>query len=498
MTRSVLTGIVALALFASACSSGADDAASDPTEADGSAAADGAESGLVDASEPVPVPALQVGEAIDYGPAPDVPDGPIDPELEGLIDELGSSLSLGLSAVTIGLDAEKLDRMVAIGDPRFLWVLADLLRFPLEGVVASPQVIRAFQDLSGIALQPSNPWVSATNPLIAWDLPAPEGYLGFKRTLFTTLEPRWEPLFDDAATIDWRHVGWGGVLIDDRIEGGAEGCPRGCIPALDDPVVTDAAGGSWYPDDAVVFGIVVDGEARAYPKNIMEIHEMVNDTLGGRRIALPYCTLCGSAQAYFTDELPPGTLPEDELPIFRTSGLLVRSNKMMFELRTLSFVDTFLGNATSGPLLEAEANFAQAGVVTSTWGRWKADHPDTTIVAEDGGIGRSYPLDPLRGRDDNGPIFPIGDVDPRLAVQEQVLGIETSDGTPVAVHVAIARATLQNGDPIEFEGVTIQLDGDGIRAVGPDGNDLGSHQAFWFAWSQFRPDTLVWPTDFVS
>ena len=61
-------------------------------------------------------------------------------------------------------------------------------------------------------------------------------------------------------------------------------CLDGCIPALDDPGVTDAAGGSWYPDDALVFGVVVGGEARAYPKNIMEVHEMVNDTLGGRRI----------------------------------------------------------------------------------------------------------------------------------------------------------------------------------------------------------------------
>ena len=46
--------------------------------------------------------------------------------------------------------------------------------------------------------------------------------------------------------------------------------------------------GDWYPDDAIVFGAVVDGEARAYPKNMMEIHEMINDTLGNRRIGAKF------------------------------------------------------------------------------------------------------------------------------------------------------------------------------------------------------------------
>ncbi len=233
-------------------------------------------------------------------------------------------------------------------------------------------------------------------PLIAWDLPAFPGYLDVKRALFTTLEPRWEPFFDEAADVDWRHVGWGGVLIDDRVLADGEGCERGCIPALDDPTTTGAAGGDWYPDDELVFGIEIDGEARAYPKNMMEVHEMVNDTLGGRRIAVPYCTLCGSAQAFLTD---------DSLSM-RTSGLLIRSNKMMFELGTMSLVDTFLGVGTSGPLQGRQ--FEQVSVATSTWGAWKAAHPDTTILAEDGGIGRSYAADPLRGRDDNGPIFPVG------------------------------------------------------------------------------------------
>ncbi len=282
-------------------------------------------------------------------------------------------------------------------------------------------------------------------------------------------------------------MSWGGVYIDDRELGDQRDCPRGCIPALDDPAVTDAAGGSWYSDDGIVFAVVINGEARAYPRHIMEIHEMVNDTVGGRRIGFPYCTLCGSAQAFFTDDVPDGVAQ----PVLRTSGLLSRSNKVMYDLVTKSVFDTFTGEAVTGPLREAGVVLNQATVVTTTWGEWKAAHPETTILAEDGGIGRRYPLDPLRGRDDDGPIFPIGDADDTLGVHDQVFGV-VHRGTPVAFPVDAASAALKSGRAVELAGVTLRLDGSGVRAVDAAGNEIPGHQAFWFAWSQFMPNTLLW------
>jgi len=232
----------------------------------------------------------------------------------------------------------------------------------------------------------------------------------------------------------------------------------------------------------------VNGEARAYPKNIMEVHEMVNDTIGGRRIGMPYCTLCGSAQAYLTDEVPDGF----ETLELRTSGLLARSNKVMYEFHTQSVFDTFSGVALSGPLQDAEFTLGMISVRTSTWGDWKAAHPGTTIVAPDGGIGRTYPDDPLRGRDDDGPIFPIGDVDPRLPVQEPVLGVIRPDGTAVAFPVEEAARVLTEGRAVEAADVRVLTDGAGLRAETLDGQPLTTHQAFWFAWSQFHPGTEVW------
>lgn len=374
--------------------------------------------------------------------------------------------------------------IAASGDARMAWYLHDLMRFVTRDTVA--ELFKAFETLTGAALPPGS-FTAMGDRVLAWNLPAPPGYREMKRDLFLLIEPRWRPFFADAdSAIDWRLVGWGGVFIDDRPDATAgQICPRGCIPALDQPAVTDAAGGAWYPDSEPVFGIVIAGEARAYPKNVMEVHEMVNDTLGGRAIAIPYCTLCLSAQAYFTDNV------DGFKPLLRTSGLLSRSNKFMYDVRTWSAVDTFTGKAISGPLRDAGITLKQATVVTSSWRAWRAAHPKTTIIAQDGGIGRTYPRDPLGGRDADGPIFPVGNVDPRLGVHDVVLGVMAADGTPIAFPRAAARLALNAGEQVAMRGVSVRPDGDGLRAfIGAA--QTPSHEAFWFAWSQFRPSTLLW------
>lgn len=434
-----------------------------------------------------PVTGAAPGDERSFPPAPDVTTGPLGDRTVELLDAVFGS-------VESSLDTASIRELGATGDARVAWLLADLLRFLPSGP-NHDAAVASFEQLTDARVGDGDPWNVVTDRLIAWDLPAPPGYVSWKRQLFEIVEPGWEPFFADAsADIDWRFVSWGGVPIDDRpLDAVALPCPEGCIPALDDPAVTDADGGSWYPDHFVVFGVVVGGEARAYPKNIMEVHEMVNDTVGGRRIAMPYCTLCGSAQAYLTDDVAAGVdLDGADSYELRTTGLLSRSNKVMYEFHTRSLFDTFTGEARSGPLHDAGVELAQISVITSRWGAWKQAHPDTTIVAEDGGIGRDYPEDPLRGRDDGEPIFPIGDVDPRLGVQEQVVGVVTPDGTAVAFPAEAAIAALDAGEPVVLEGILLQAEAGGLAATLDDGTPVASHQAFWFAWSQFHPDTRLW------
>ena len=377
---------------------------------------------------------------------------------------------------------------MATGDQRLAWVLADLLLFQAPRFDLRFQVRDAWRELTGV--DPATPWwKSMVDHLIAEDVPPPRDFVEIKRRIYLDQDERWAPFFEDEdADVDWRWVAWGGVAPDAREVGDGSPCLRRCIPALDDPIVTPASEGDWYPDDRIVFGVDLNGEARAYPKHFMEVHEMVNDELGGRRIGLPYCSLCGSAQAFLTDNVL-----EDESLILRTSGLLSRSNKIMYDLRTQSMFDTFVGKATSGPLQDEGVVLDTVPLLVTTWGDWKANHPDTTILRNDaGGIGELYPLDPLGSRDDNGPIFAVGDVDPRFDAHEQVLGVETADGTPVAFPLTSAMAALADGIDVAAGGVRLVPQDGSARAETFDGEPLDAHQSFWFAWSQFNPTTLVW------
>ena len=425
---------------------------------------------------------LPRGETRDFGPPPAVPTGPLSPELAHAITvAFGESLGTGRWGKA---EIAALQAIARSRDPRVGWMVADLMRIVSEPRFNS-MLAAAASELMGITIDPRNPWGIMTNHLMAWDIPAPPGYLAIKRRIYTLVVPQWERLFVPG-NIDWRHVSWGGVRIDDRPFGATDGLCN-CIPAADNPAVTDSAGGHWLDDDDVVFGIGLNGEFRAYPRRIMEVREMVNDTLGGRDLGIPYCTLCGSAQAYFTDEVPAGV----QRPILRTSGLLIRSNKVMYDLNTFSVFDTFRGQAVTGPLAAQGVTLKQTGVVTTTWGEWRTAHPETTVLVEALALGRNF--DFRNTRDANGPIFPIGAADPRLPMQEDVLGVVAPSGTAVAFHHTSAQDALRRGESITFENVRLVLDGGGVRAVDAEGRDLGSHIAFWFAWSQFYPDTKLWP-----
>lgn len=417
----------------------------------------------------------------EFGQPPAIPSGPLSTDVNTAIQT--ALIAPVTQSVWGNAQVAGLQSLIESDDPRTAWIISDLMRFAWSAEV-NALLGTAAKDLLEMPERAGQDWGTITDHLIAWDVPAYPGYLEHKRAIFTNIIPGWERLFVPG-DIDWRHVSWGGVPIDNRAHDRTDD-PCNCIPAADNPEVSNAAEATWLDNDDIVFGITINGESRAYPRQIMEVREMVNDTLGGRDLGIPYCTLCGAAQAYFTDELPAGV----ERPILRTSGLLIRSNKVMYDLNTYSVFDTFRGDAVTGPLADKGIKLEQAAVITTDWGTWKAEHPDTTVLVERLALGRDF--DFRNGRDADGPIFPVGDVDPRLPVHEDVIGVITASGHPVAFQRSAAFLALQQGAKISVENVRLVLDAGGIKAVDEDGADLGSHQAFWFAWSQFYPDTVLW------
>jgi hypothetical protein len=378
--------------------------------------------------------------------------GPVETELDALFSEVHF------------LSAGDLDVIAGSRDRRVAWPLVDLLRFHQQGDRA-PDLVAALEQLTGQRV--GDDWVAFTDLLLADDVPAPPSYLGWKRTIFLAVDDSWQPFFDADADLDWREVTWGGVFRDG-------------IPALEDPPAVPAAAGGWLPDDDIVFGVVAGGESRAYPRRVLEVHEIVNDELGGARMSLPYCTLCGAPIAYATDLR------------MRTSGLLQRSNKLMYDEASESLFDQFRGVAVAGSRRGLELEMLPLTV--TTWGAWREVHPETSILSADAGTGRVYEAEPLGDRDAAGPVFPVGERDERLPAQERVLGVTSPRGQPVAFPVERAREALRAGEEVRLAGVELRLDAGGLAARPADGGpDLPAHEAFWFAWSQFHPGTLLWP-----
>lgn len=62
-------------------------------------------------------------------------------------------------------------------------------------------------------------------------------------------------------------------------EGYQQILPRGGIPAIDDPVYVPASEAQIRPE-AWVLGVVIDDQARAYSLELLNGHEVVNDTIG--------------------------------------------------------------------------------------------------------------------------------------------------------------------------------------------------------------------------
>ena len=208
----------------------------------------------------------------------------------------------------------------------------------------------------------------------AWSLPyAPHPQYGaFKGRLYAQLDPRFVVFFraEVEPTIRLDEISWGGVSING-------------IPPLDHPMHVPAAEATYLDDDNVVFGFYLDGEARAYPKRILAWHELALDRVGERELAIVYCTLCGTV-------IPFDARAGGKALTFGTSGLLYRSNKLMFDHETASLWSSLTGEPVVGPVVELELKLSALPVVTTTWREWRTRHPDTLVLSLDTGFQRDY------------------------------------------------------------------------------------------------------------
>ena len=340
-----------------------------------------------------------------------------------------------------------------------------------------------------------------------------EQYADFKSRLYSLIDPKFGAYFNSNYTSKIRldEVRWGGVVQDG-------------IPPLRDPKMISAPEAIYLDDRNIVFGLEVNGDARAYPKRIMAWHEMFVDDVGGIPVAGVYCTLCGSMILYKT--MTDGVNHE-----IGTSGFLYRSNKLMYDKKTQSLWNTLWGRPVIGKLADEDIELERMSIVTTTWGEWKKRHPGTKVLSLNTGHRRDYgegvaykqyfATDEL--------MFTVPKLDKRLKNKDEVLGlvfVEHSD-MPLAVSSSYLAKNPVYQSSIGDREFVILTDNSGAsrvyeskgkkftgwdgqytvsennntkwiltesKLVSPEGEilyRLPAHRAFWFGWYSAYPHTKL-------
>jgi hypothetical protein len=202
---------------------------------------------------------------------------------------------------------------------------------------------------------------------------------------------------------------------------------RDGIPPIDRPKVVGARQGDRYlaaGEPVIVVGVA--GAARAYPVRALVWHEVVNDRLSGRPIAVTYSPLCNSTRV-FAGRV--GGRPVT----FGTTGNLRRSNPLLWDRRTESWWQQMTGEAVVGAL--AGARLAPLPAETLSWARFKRRHPHGTVLARPRPTAAGdYSENPYLGYDDprGRPHLLREHPDPRLLPKERIVAL-LGARPPVAV-----------------------------------------------------------------
>lgn len=190
---------------------------------------------------------------------------------------------------------------------------------------------------------------------------------------------------------------------------------RDGIPSIDGPQF-ESASADFITDDELIVGIVVGGEARAYPHFILDWHEIVNDEIGNASIAVVYCPLTGTALGWDRNVAGVSTT-------FGVSGLLYNSNIIPYDRASGSNWSQMRLQCVNGQLIESTPTTYQ--IVETSWETWERFFPDTQILTPNTGHSRDYGRYPY-GNYKTSPnlLFPTSDDDDdRLHPKERVHGV---------------------------------------------------------------------------
>ena len=275
------------------------------------------------------------------------------------------------------------------------------------------------------------------------------------------------------------------VKPDDLLQGCSGG--KDCIPSLDDPKFESTQEASWLQDSDVVFAVDYMGAQRAYPQRIMNWHEIVNDTIAGEPVAVTFCPLCGSALAF--ERKVDGVITE-----FGVSGKLHNSDLVMYDRYEGNLWQQITGVGIVGPAAQRNEKLQQIPIVTTTWGEWKKEYPDTEVLSRDTGHARDYDAYPYGTYEQNDELyFGVENLDKKLQIKTVVYGIEVNGASKAYPESAFDEQSvitdIVGGTPVRLEKTT---EGKILITNTQTQEEIIPIRLFWFAWASFHPDTQLY------
>jgi hypothetical protein len=208
-----------------------------------------------------------------------------------------------------------------------------------------------------------------------------------------------------------------------RDAGGAP--PKDGIPSIDDPKFVSRGEGDKFLVDGESFAVLdIDGVTRAYPLQILTWHEIVNDEIAGRPVAITFCPLCNSTVAF--DRVLDGEAVE-----FGTTGSLRRSDLVMYDRKTETWWQQITAEGIVGELTGVKLEVLPSQILS--WGEFKKQHPEGEVLSRDTGFDRPYGSNSYTGYDTAQEALIGIDEAPedRLPAKERVTAIQAEEGAIV-------------------------------------------------------------------
>jgi hypothetical protein len=198
------------------------------------------------------------------------------------------------------------------------------------------------------------------------------------------------------------------------------GILEGGIPALTNPKYASVlASDAIIADSLYGIDLSMNGEHRFYPVQILNWHGVVNDTWGGKDIAVTYCPLCGTGIVY--DRTIDGVEAT-----FEATGQVYNNNTILKDSQTESLWVQGLGTAVQGPSIGKSLTVIPSHMMT--WANWKAAYPSGLVLSTDTGVVRDYTRHPYSNYDtSSGMYFPMNFTSSGFTAKWTVYGV--TDGT---------------------------------------------------------------------